>query len=334
MSKYIVNAFQVPNAVVDELMWQLSPNAFKLYIMIVRKTTGWGKSSDKISISQFMQYSGIKKRDTVMACLAELEKFNLICPVKRSGMTNEYTLKKLPENMGEPVPKMGTATSPENGDYPKNGTSPEKWTRVVPKMGTATSPENGDTQNPIQNPLDKKSVVDGNFAGENDLAEDQNFAGEKQIAEDRESVAAEAATPAPKKSVAENKKRFEAVVEVFNRVFADCDGVVKVNLQTVPNPKTGRMGYTQTNEKRLKLIPYAWQIAKLRLEAWKDENGLIDGEEPSGKHVLQWFETYFGECLQDPFINGTAERHSHKTWKAGIDYLLRPETLEARVLEK
>ena len=65
MSKYIANAFQIPNAVVDDLMSRLSPNAFKCYVLIVRKTTGWGKSSDKISISQFQAIAGIKKRDTV-----------------------------------------------------------------------------------------------------------------------------------------------------------------------------------------------------------------------------------------------------------------------------
>lgn len=132
MSKYIANAFQIPNAVVDDLMSRLSPNAFKCYVLIVRKTTGWGKSSDKISISQFQAIAGIKKRDTVISALAELEKLNLILPVKKAGLVNEFRLNKLPEITPKPVPKMVT--------------------RVVPKMVTTTSPENGDTQNPLTKP--------------------------------------------------------------------------------------------------------------------------------------------------------------------------------------
>ncbi|MDG6857184.1 hypothetical protein [Glaesserella parasuis] len=44
MSKFIPNSFQVPNAVVDELMSVLSGAEFKCYMLVVRQTTGWGIS--------------------------------------------------------------------------------------------------------------------------------------------------------------------------------------------------------------------------------------------------------------------------------------------------
>ena len=164
MSKYIANAFQIPNAVVDDFMAVISPNAFKCYVLIVRKTTGWGKSSDKISISQFMHYTGIKKRDTAIACLAELESLRLISPVKKSGKVNEYRLNMLPEihpengdgSNGKPVLKNGTTR--KTAPVPKNGTTP------VPKNGTGTSPENGDTQNPLTKPT-RQNIVVGVDAG-------------------------------------------------------------------------------------------------------------------------------------------------------------------------
>ena len=132
MSKYIANAFQIPNAVVDDLMSRLSPNAFKCYVLIVRKTTGWGKSSDKISISQFQAIAGIKKRDTVISALAELEKLNLILPVKKAGLVNEFRLNKLPEITPKPVPKMVTTTSPENGDTQNPLTKPTRQNTPLP----------------------------------------------------------------------------------------------------------------------------------------------------------------------------------------------------------
>lgn len=154
------------------------------------------------------------------------------------------------------------------------------------------------------------------------------------------SAEAETERPAVAKATAikpnaENKKRFEAVAKLFNQVFEDCPMVSRVGLETVPNPQTGKSEYTKANQKRMKLIPYAWQIAKMRIDRWKDSDGLIDGEEPNGKHVLEWFRTYFEECKQDGFINGTSARaEAHKNWKADFDYMLKAETLEKRVLEK
>ena len=164
------------------------------------------------------------------------------------------------------------------------------------------------------------------------------------IAEADSFVAAEAATQSPKvgnsetksaRPTAENKKRFERIVDVYNRVFADCPMVSCVALTKVPNPKDGALEYTKVNHERLKLIPYAWEFAKLRLDGWKDDSGLIDGEQPSSKHVLMWFETYFTECLTDGFINGSQPRSkAHENWKADFNYMLKRETLEKRVLEK
>ena len=121
-----------------------------------------------------------------------------------------------------------------------------------------------------------------------------------------------------------NEKRFRAVAEVFNRVFADCPAVRKVSLKSVA-----------ANKKRKRLIPAAWAIAKDRvMTGWVDSDGLVDGEKVSAKHLLQWFEAYFSKCLEDPFINGQQPRSKgHENWKPDFETLLRPAEMEKRVYE-
>lgn len=92
MTKFITNSFQVPNAVIDELMAEMSANALRCYLLITRKTTGWGKPSDKISISQFMDYLGIKDKRTIYTALTELVSLGLINTIKNSGTITEYSL--------------------------------------------------------------------------------------------------------------------------------------------------------------------------------------------------------------------------------------------------
>ena len=120
------------------------------------------------------------------------------------------------------------------------------------------------------------------------------------------------------------EKQFLAVVEVYNRVFANCPAVSKVNLKA-----------KAANQNRKKLILAVWAIAKDRvLTSWVDEQGLIDGEKPSAKHILEWFEVFFAERLEDPFINGQQPRSKgHENWKADFEYLLKKTNVEKWVYE-
>ncbi|WP_394815278.1 replication protein, partial [Pasteurella multocida] len=54
-SKFILNSFQVPNAVIDDLMSQMSGAELKCYLAVIRKTKGWNKEEDAISITQLME---------------------------------------------------------------------------------------------------------------------------------------------------------------------------------------------------------------------------------------------------------------------------------------
>lgn len=84
-SDFLVNAFQVPNALVDKAMRHLSGSELKCYLLIVRKTLGWHKKVDRISISQFMEDTGLSNRVVIAAC-ENLTKYKLIeCTKDENG---------------------------------------------------------------------------------------------------------------------------------------------------------------------------------------------------------------------------------------------------------
>ena len=301
MSKYIANAFQIPNAVVDDLMSRLSPNAFKCYVLIVRKTTGWGKSSDKISISQFQAIAGIKKRDTVISALAELEKLNLILPVKKAGLVNEFRLNKLPEITPKPVPKMVTTTSPENGDGSKNGTSPDNRTRVVPKMVTTTSPENGDTQNPLtkptrQNtPLPPQNADDENADCANALvAADATTGGG---CDEFEKPIKQAGKPEDKKTKTKTAAPVAEIVKAYNAILGEV------------MPKA-----VELTDYRKREITARWKqlLGSLNPRGKIRYSGVEDG--------LNYWRGLFAKALENSHWCGDNDRN----WRADLDWFMKP----------
>lgn len=68
MSDFIVNSFQLPNSVVDELLADLTGAELKCYLYVLRKTKGWNKEEDAISVSQFMKVTRLSNRKVIDAC--------------------------------------------------------------------------------------------------------------------------------------------------------------------------------------------------------------------------------------------------------------------------
>ena len=84
-SKFIPNFLQVPNAVIDELLPDLTGAELKCYLVVIRKTKGWNKESDNISISQFMKSTGLSNSAVIKAC-ESLVQYGLL--VKENGARN------------------------------------------------------------------------------------------------------------------------------------------------------------------------------------------------------------------------------------------------------
>ncbi len=68
---------RIPNQIIDFYMGKLTHAQFKVLIFIVRKTLGWNKKSDIISISQIQKMCFIS-RNTARDALIALDKLKLI----------------------------------------------------------------------------------------------------------------------------------------------------------------------------------------------------------------------------------------------------------------
>ncbi|GIK39543.1 MAG: hypothetical protein BroJett011_33760 [Chloroflexota bacterium] len=60
------------NSFFDYVMPDLSPNAWKVLCLIVRKTKGWHKEADRIPYSQIKEGTGLKRPEAIKAALEEL----------------------------------------------------------------------------------------------------------------------------------------------------------------------------------------------------------------------------------------------------------------------
>lgn len=123
MNEFIPNSFQIANSVIDEYLSQMSGNALKCYILIVRKTRGWQKTHDSLSISQIQKATGIKSEETVEKAINELVELGLIGKQSRVGLPNVYFLISDPKKGGTPPPKNGGTPPQKNRVGPplKNG---------------------------------------------------------------------------------------------------------------------------------------------------------------------------------------------------------------------
>lgn len=91
MSNIADNFTKFPNSFIDSCMSQLSDPAFKILAVITRKTVGWNKDVDCISLTQFEKMTG-KSRSTVVKALNELLEKKLIKTGTTRHCGKEYSL--------------------------------------------------------------------------------------------------------------------------------------------------------------------------------------------------------------------------------------------------
>lgn len=119
----MTNYTKMPNTIIDDcIMAQISDKAFKCLMFVMRQTVGFNRASHTIAITQFQKYCGIKKRDTVMAAIRELEQCKLITVERKTGCLNEYFLTLNQYHQTGLVPLEGSTTkrdgtSTAKGDY-------------------------------------------------------------------------------------------------------------------------------------------------------------------------------------------------------------------------
>jgi phage replication O-like protein O len=161
--KFEVNGFQVPNALVDELLTVLSGNDLKVYLFIVRKTKGWQKNSDYISLSQFVEVLHLKK-DTILKSINVLVNLGLI-DKNTDKKTTKYTLKTFQNH---------NKNSPKNGQI-KDSQTVQKMDTISPKNGHFTSPKNGHTKDTIKDTIKKERFKTPKIADIEAYINEHNF---------------------------------------------------------------------------------------------------------------------------------------------------------------
>lgn len=85
------NYTKTPNVVIDSVMRHVSANAYKCLNLIVRCTLGYQRENYPISHSVFLENTGIKRKETVIDAIQELEQLKIIF-VDRSTHINTYFL--------------------------------------------------------------------------------------------------------------------------------------------------------------------------------------------------------------------------------------------------
>ena len=165
MSKFIPNAFQIPNSVIDELLAKLTCAELKCYLFVVRKTKGWNKESDSISVSQFMEVTGLSNRSVITACESLVEMGLL----ERSGgerKLNTYSVKAFDfSGTGE---KSSSDKTGENF----SGTGEKSSSDLVKKVHTQNNNKNTIQNNNKKNTKKSESDLLAEFGIVGQLAED------------------------------------------------------------------------------------------------------------------------------------------------------------------
>ena len=165
MSKFIPNAFQIPNSVIDELLAKLTCAELKCYLFVVRKTKGWNKESDSISVSQFMEVTGLSNRSIITACESLVEMGLL----ERSGgerKLNTYSVKAF--DFSESGEKSSSVKSGENFSESGEKSSSD----LVKKVHTQNNNKNTIQNNNKKNTKKSESDLLAEFGIVGQLADD------------------------------------------------------------------------------------------------------------------------------------------------------------------
>jgi phage replication O-like protein O len=91
------NFTQIPNIIIDEWMKTMHASSFMVLMVICRKTLGWQKEYDFISLSQIQELTGIS-RPVVIKALKELADKDLII-ISQKLRINQYKLNLSKESL-------------------------------------------------------------------------------------------------------------------------------------------------------------------------------------------------------------------------------------------
>jgi len=122
------NYTQIPNVLLDELMSEMRPGEFMVTMVIARKTIGWHKRSDTISLSQFEELTGLSRQGVINSINDGIERGTII-KTTTPGKSNTYQLN-IDYSDEEPDPLV------KNFDPQQSRNLTNTPTKVVKKVDT------------------------------------------------------------------------------------------------------------------------------------------------------------------------------------------------------
>ena len=173
-----VRGFIFPNSIIDELLPELSHSELKCYLCVLRKTKGWNKEEDAISVSQFMKVTGLSNKAVISACESLVEREIL---ERKSGDRNTgiYSIKtyKTATSEKSSLVKNFPATSEKSSPVTSEKSSPVTSEKSSPVTSEKSSHTINNIKNNIQN-TNKKNTKKSDL----DLLADFGITG--QLADD------------------------------------------------------------------------------------------------------------------------------------------------------
>ena len=100
--KDLPNFTQIPNHILDEILPNITGAEGLVLVFLCRKTYGWHKKEDKISISQFEKGTALKG-NSIRRALKNLENRKIINRIEYIGRPSKF---ELTINFGETLPKL------------------------------------------------------------------------------------------------------------------------------------------------------------------------------------------------------------------------------------
>ncbi len=113
---YYPNTYQTPNVLIDDLLKNgiIDAYEFTLLNVIIRKTRGWNKQKDSISLSQFIKLVPCISKRSIIYKLKSLESKKLVKierrKIKKNNTTNKYSLGSIFNKKGSAPDAPGSAT--------------------------------------------------------------------------------------------------------------------------------------------------------------------------------------------------------------------------------
>ena len=147
----------IPNAYIDRYLADLSGAELKVLLAILRRTVGWRKESDEISIEQLQQMTGLA-RNSVRAGLRGLLERGLIveCTRATGSKAASYTCAA-PSSRGSKIdPLKGQKLTPYDDGGVKN--CPPRGSKIDPLGGQKLTPQHTYTNNKQESARESRAL--------------------------------------------------------------------------------------------------------------------------------------------------------------------------------